>query len=120
MQTLQYIIGKISMTSQIQRSTEGYLLNPDDWSEALAATLAEEENIVLTDAVWPAIRFIRSYYSEHAITPDVRHLISYIADERKIDKKQAKKKIFQMFPYGYVKQACKIAGMQQPRAWSTG
>jgi len=24
------------------------------------------------------------------------------------------------FAYGYVKQACKIAGMKRPRAWSTG
>ncbi|MGC2048350.1 MAG: sulfite reductase subunit gamma, partial [Gallionella sp.] len=23
-------------------------------------------------------------------------------------------------PYGYVKQACRIAGMKRPRGWSTG
>ena len=28
--------------------------------------------------------------------------------------------LFVLFPYGYVKQACKIAGMRKPRAWSTG
>jgi len=28
--------------------------------------------------------------------------------------------MFELFPYGYVKQACKIAGMRKPRAWSTG
>jgi dissimilatory sulfite reductase related protein len=28
--------------------------------------------------------------------------------------------LFRLFPYGYVKQACKIAGMRRPRAWSTG
>jgi tRNA 2-thiouridine synthesizing protein E len=28
--------------------------------------------------------------------------------------------MFELFPYGYVKQACKIAGMKKPRAWSTG
>jgi tRNA 2-thiouridine synthesizing protein E len=28
--------------------------------------------------------------------------------------------LFVLFPYGYVKQACKIAGMRRPRAWSTG
>ena len=32
----------------------------------------------------------------------------------------AQKKLFELFPYGYVKQACKIAGMRRPRAWSTG
>jgi len=34
--------------------------------------------------------------------------------------KDAQKKLFELFPYGYVKQACKIAGMRRPRAWSTG
>ena len=34
--------------------------------------------------------------------------------------KDAHKKLFELFPYGYVKQACKIAGMRRPRAWSTG
>jgi sulfur relay (sulfurtransferase) DsrC/TusE family protein len=28
--------------------------------------------------------------------------------------------VFELFPYGYVKQACKIAGMKRPRGWSTG
>jgi len=37
-----------------------------------------------------------------------------------MDKKAAKGRLFQLFPYGYVKQACKIAGMMRPRAWSTG
>lgn len=29
-------------------------------------------------------------------------------------------RLFELFPYGYVAQACKIAGMKRPRAWSTG
>jgi len=36
------------------------------------------------------------------------------------DKKEANKLIFELFPYGYVKQACKIAGMKRPRTSSTG
>ena len=28
--------------------------------------------------------------------------------------------LFELFPYGYVGQACRISGMRQPRAWSTG
>jgi tRNA 2-thiouridine synthesizing protein E len=33
---------------------------------------------------------------------------------------QGRNDLFVLFPYGYVKQACKIAGMRRPRAWSTG
>ena len=32
----------------------------------------------------------------------------------------AHKRLFELFPYGYVKQSCRIAGMKRPRAWSTG
>ena len=46
--------------------------------------------------------------------------MAYLASEYQCDKKQAKNKSFELFPYGYVKQACKIAGMKRPRAWSTG
>jgi tRNA 2-thiouridine synthesizing protein E len=34
--------------------------------------------------------------------------------------KAGRNDLFLLFPYGYVKQACKIAGMRRPRAWSTG
>jgi len=33
---------------------------------------------------------------------------------------RARKRLFELFPYGYVRQACKVAGMRRPRAWSTG
>jgi tRNA 2-thiouridine synthesizing protein E len=36
------------------------------------------------------------------------------------DRQSGRERLFQLFPYGYVKQACKIAGMKKPRAWSTG
>lgn len=30
------------------------------------------------------------------------------------------RRLFELFSYGYLGQACKIAGMRRPRAWSTG
>ena len=35
-------------------------------------------------------------------------------------KHDGRRMMFELFPYGYVKQAVKMAGMKQPRAWSTG
>jgi len=32
----------------------------------------------------------------------------------------ARKRLFELFPYGYVKQACRIGGTRRPRIWSTG
>lgn len=104
----------------LERDAEGYLVVPDDWTDDIAIELAKEENIDLTESHWQVLRFIRVYYSEHNVIPDIRHVDDYLATEYKIDKKEAKKIIFKLFPYGYVKQACKISGMRRPRAWSTG
>jgi TusE/DsrC/DsvC family sulfur relay protein len=108
------------MNIHVDRDSEGYLVNPDDWTDDIAIELAKEENIDLIESHWQIPRFIRKYYSEHNVVPDVRHVDDYLSTENKIDKKDAKKVIFELFPYGYVKQACKISGMRKPRAWSTG
>ena len=108
------------MNIKISRDAEGYLINPDDWNGDIANELASEEGIELNDRFWKALNFMRGYYVEHNITPDVRHLMDYLAVENRCEKKEAKQLIFELFSYGYVKQACKIAGMRRPRAWSTG
>ena len=106
--------------SSVKRDVEGYLIHPEDWTPEIAAELAAEENIELTDDYWPILNFVREYWKENKITPDIRHAADHLAELYKIDKKAGKKHIFDLFPYGYVKQTCKIAGMQRPRAWSTG
>lgn len=108
------------MNTQYSRDAEGYLFKPEDWDEAFANVIAGEEGIELNDNCWQAINFIRRYFREHDIAPDVRHLITHMAAEHQCSKKEAKKLVFDLFPYGYVKQACKLAGMKKPRAWSTG
>lgn len=108
------------MNTQMLRDIEGYLINPEDWNDEIAYKIAAEEDIQLNETYWLVLNFMRYYYSEHNIAPDVRHLISYITTTNNCNKKEAKKLIFELFPYGYVKQACKISGMKKPRAWSTG
>ena len=96
---------------------EGYLIDPLQWNENIAEQFAVQENIELTRDHWDAIRFMRDYYSEHQIAPDVRHVMKHLAERLGPESRNA---IFELFPYGYVKQACKIAGMKRPRGWSTG
>lgn len=105
---------------QVARDPEGYLVDPVDWDESIASTLAAEEGIELGEAYWPVIRYMREQWIKNRIAPDVRHVVDYLASKQGIDKKDAKTVLFKLFPYGYVKQACKIAGMQRPRVWSTG
>lgn len=96
---------------------EGYLVEPADWNEEVAAALAAQAGLELSEDHWDAIRFMRDYFDEHRITADARHVIKHLASRFGAD---ARRRLFELFPYGYVGQACKIAGMKRPRAWSTG
>lgn len=104
-------------TNMPERDDEGYLLEPGDWNEDIARALADEENIQLNDDHWDVIHFMRAFYEEGQVAADARFVIKHLAERMG---REAQKKLFELFPYGYVKQACKIAGMRRPRAWSTG
>lgn len=95
---------------------EGYLIDPTDWSEDVAVELAKSENIVLTEEHWEALRFMRRFLDEHQVAPDARFVMRHLSTQTGA----GRNRLFELFPYGYVKQACKIAGMRRPRAWSTG
>ena len=100
-----------------ERDAEGYLIEPGDWNEDVAHVLAQEENIQLNDDHWDAIRFMRRYWEEHQVAADARFVIWHLMERLGPG---ARNKLFELFPYGYPGQACKIAGMKRPRAWSTG
>lgn len=112
----------MSMNTEFQpaRDFEGYLIDPEAWDDEIALKLAAEEKLELTETSWTVLRFMRDYWREHQIAPDVRHVVGFLTSNQGMDKKVAKDQLFQLFPYGYVQQACKIAGMIKPRAWSTG
>lgn len=92
---------------------EGYLLNLADWSPEVAGRLAEEEKIVLTEAHWEVINFLRDYYAEYQIAPAVRVMTKAIGKQFGEEKGNSKY-LFELFPYGPAKQACKIAGLPKP------
>ena len=102
----------------IKTDPEGYLEDPADWSEDAACELARTENVELGEDHWKVIRFMRAFHEEHQVAADVRHVTRHLKEEH--GKEDARKLLFDLFPYGYVKQACKIAGMRKPRGWSTG
>ncbi len=103
----------------IATDEEGYLIEPASWDRRVAEQLSRDEAVNLGDEHWKVIDFMRHYYDEHRIAADARFVIKYLAQELGYGRK-AQKHLFELFPYGYVKQACKIAGMKRPRAWSTG
>lgn len=96
---------------------DGYVINPEEWNDGVAEALARGLGIELGDDHWDVIRYMRSLYEEKRVAPDARHVMKHL-DERYPG--QGRSRLFELFPYGYPAQACKIAGMKRPRAWSTG
>lgn len=107
-------------TGTVTVDEHGYITDPGQWTEEFARCAAESEGVTLTPAHWPIFAFMRAFHDEHSVTPDQRFVLKLIADGEGLDKAQARRRMYELFPYGYVRQACKIAGMRQPRAWSTG
>lgn len=97
----------------IQIDHEGYLLEPADWNRDVAAAIAEKEGIELSEDVWEVVTFVREYFETNQCIPEHRRLLQAL--RKKHGKEKATRRyVYDMFPYGYGQQACKIAGMRVP------
>jgi TusE/DsrC/DsvC family sulfur relay protein len=97
----------------IEVDEEGYLVNRSDWSEEVGAAMAKEDDCELTENHWEVINFLREYYEEYQIAPAVRVLTKAIGKKLGADKGNSKY-LYELFPYGPAKQACKYAGLPKP------
>jgi len=92
---------------------EGYLVNLAEWDENIGNALAQGENIEMTPNHWEVVNFLRDYYNEFQIAPAVRVLTKAIGKKLGPEKGNSQY-LYELFPYGPAKQACKIAGLPKP------
>jgi TusE/DsrC/DsvC family sulfur relay protein len=97
----------------IETDEEGYITDISLWSQELAMQIATEEHIEMGDDHWEVVNFLRNYYEEYQIAPAVRVLTKAIKRTLGADKGNSKY-LYELFPYGPAKQACKIAGLPKP------
>ncbi len=92
---------------QYEVDEDGFLQEPDRWNEGVAADFAKTEGIDnLTDAHWKVIKYIRDYYLQFGIAPMVRKLCKETGNKLN--------EVYQLFPSGPAKGACKLAGLPKP------
>ena len=97
----------------ISTDEEGYLEDLSQWTEEIAQVLADSEGIVMSDDHWEIVKFLREYYEEYQIAPAVRVLTKAVG--KKLGKEKGTSKyLYELFPYGPAKQACKVAGLPKP------
>jgi len=87
---------------------EGFLVHPEEWNEDVARALAKAEEDIeeLTEAHWAVVKYIREYYLANQLAPMVRSVCKSTGFPLKY--------IYELFPSGPAKGACKIAGLPKP------
>ena len=98
---------------QLEVDEEGYLANLNDWEPEVATVMAKADGTELSENHWEVINFLREYYEEYQIAPAVRVLTKAIGKKLGKDKGNSKY-LYELFPYGPAKQACKYAGLPKP------
>jgi TusE/DsrC/DsvC family sulfur relay protein len=106
----------------IETDEEGYLLNPDDWSEEVAELLPFEsptkKDGKLADEHWGLIEYFRLFYKENQAHPTMHELVMTLGKhhgEHFHDHKAYEKFLYQLFPRGPVPELCKLAGLPKPK-----
>jgi tRNA 2-thiouridine synthesizing protein E len=86
---------------------EGFLQDPGVWNDDVAALFAKLDGIEeLGEDHWKIVRYIREYYEENDLAPMVRKICQTTGLRLR--------QIYELFPLGPAKGACKVAGLPKP------
>ena len=101
--------------NEIPTSATGFLENVEDWSEAVARVIAEQEKLELGERHWDLINHLRDEYINNAGNqPNTRNLVKAMAKAWN-DKSVNAKTLYDLFPGDPSKQGGRIAGLPESR-----
>jgi tRNA 2-thiouridine synthesizing protein E len=98
---------------EIATDKQGYLINFKDWHNDLAQLIADKDELLLTEAHWEVIRFVRTFYLTYNTSPAIRALTKAMKAEFG-EEKASSRYLYRLFPEGPAKQATKYAGLPKP------
>ncbi len=90
----------------LQFDGDGFLTNPEVWNDEVAKQIAETDGITMTEQHWAVVRIIRNNFIEKGNAPMIRT----ICKETGLKLKD----IYELFPLGPARGACRIAGLPKP------
>jgi len=92
---------------QMDVDEDGFIQSPEEWTEEVAKDLAKTEGVEeMGEDHWKLVNYIRDYYAKFGIAPMVRKLCKDLGFKLKY--------IYELFPSGPAKGACKVAGLPKP------
>ena len=94
-------------TVKIEVDEDGFMQKPEDWNEDVAKALATTEDVKeMTEAHWKIVYYLRDYYQKYGIAPMIRKVCKETGFSLK--------EIYDLYPSGPAKGACKVAGLAKP------
>jgi tRNA 2-thiouridine synthesizing protein E len=91
----------------IEVDEDGFLVQPDAWNEAIAAALGTSEGVDnMSPDHWHVVNYLRNYFVQFGVAPMIRKLCKETGYDLK--------RIYELFPSGPAKGACKVAGLPKP------
>ena len=91
----------------VEFDEEGFMINPEDWTEEIAQIIAKEEGIEQLEANhWKVIEFSRADFRSKGEAPGLRR----ITKEGGVTTKD----IYKLFPKGPAKKVARISGLGKP------
>ncbi len=92
---------------ELEVDGDGFLQEPQIWNEEIAKFLATTDGTgELSEKHWAVINYIRDYWKQNDIAPMVRNVCQ--------STNLRLKEVYELFPLGPAKGACKIAGLPKP------
>ena len=86
---------------------DGFIQQPESWNKDVAAALATTEGVdSLSEDHWKVVDYLRDYYTEFGVAPMIRKLCKSTGFKLN--------QIYELFPSGPAKGACKVAGLPKP------
>jgi TusE/DsrC/DsvC family sulfur relay protein len=90
----------------VSADDDGFMTDHSQWNKEIAAAIATEEGITLTDDHWKVLDYILSDYAEKGAIPGMRRM-------NKVGGIPTKE-LYALFPGGPIKKAAKISGLPKP------
>lgn len=96
----------MSAAAALNLDGEGFLVDRDDWSEAVAFQLAQGDGFAIDEEVMGYIREARRMYEEDGVVPPIRKFAKAMNTDTK--------HLYDVFQKGPMKLICKWGGLPKP------
>lgn len=90
----------------LERTGNGYLVDPTIWSEEIMYEMAKEDDFELTESMVMQILKAKEYFEENSSVPPIRKFSKYVGIDKKI--------LFKEWLTGPMKPITKYGGLPQP------